>query len=180
MRVVFREDQQQREHEVLSEEPPSPTAPGAVPQRADALRTDFQRDRDRFCTRNRFGGFPQDPGVPRFRGRPLPRAHPYAGSGADRRTITRALGLNEDLTEAISLGHDWGTRPPGRRRWPRALRATRVAPARRAAASTATTAVGARGGAHRERRRGLNLTAEVRDGILFHRATCRPKPRAAS
>ena len=49
MRVVYREDQQQREHEVLSEE--AAFADGTEGRRSssepDALRTDYQRDRDK-------------------------------------------------------------------------------------------------------------------------------------
>ena len=63
MRVVYREDQQQREHEVLSEEAafPDGTEGRRSSSEPDALRTDYQRDRDRSCTRNRFGGFPTRP-----------------------------------------------------------------------------------------------------------------------
>ena len=79
------------------------------------------------------------------------------------RTISRALKLNEDLTEAIALGHDLGHTPFGH--------------AGERAMSEIMKADG--GFLHNEQSlrvvdavekegRGLNLTAEVRDGILRH------------
>lgn len=77
------------------------------------------------------------------------------------RTISRALRLNEDLTEAIALGHDLGHTPFGHA-GERVL--SRLVP----------------GGFHHVRQSlrvvdelekdgaGLNLTVEVRDGILTH------------
>ena len=79
------------------------------------------------------------------------------------RTVSRALFLNEDLTEAISLGHDLGHTPfghagesvlnelyaPGFRHYEQSLRVVeKLEPSRRGP--------------------GLNLTAEVREGILNH------------
>ena len=77
------------------------------------------------------------------------------------RTISRALGLNEDLTEAIALGHDLGHTPFGH------------------AGERALAAVMPGGFAHYEQSvrvadrlekngEGLNLTWEVRNGILCH------------
>jgi len=77
------------------------------------------------------------------------------------RTIARALGLNEDLTEAIALGHDLGHTPFGH------------------AGERALAAVMPGGFAHYEQSvrvadrlekngEGLNLTWEVRNGILCH------------
>ena len=77
------------------------------------------------------------------------------------RTISRALRLNEDLTEAISLGHDLGHTPFGH------------------AGERALDAVMEGGFRHYEQSvrvverlendgRGLNLTVEVRDGIRCH------------
>lgn len=77
------------------------------------------------------------------------------------RTIARALRLNEDLTEAISLGHDLGHTPFGH------------------AGERALNDVCASGFHHYEQSvrvvellekngEGLNLTKEVRDGILCH------------
>lgn len=77
------------------------------------------------------------------------------------RTIARALRLNEDLTEAIALGHDLGHTPFGH------------------AGERALNAVCSEGFTHFEQSvrvveklekggQGLNLTWEVRDGILNH------------
>lgn len=77
------------------------------------------------------------------------------------RTIARALRLNEDLTEAAALGHDLGHTPFGH------------------AGERVLNRLYAEGFAHNEQSlrtvdilerdgRGLNLTPEVRDGILCH------------
>ncbi len=77
------------------------------------------------------------------------------------RTIARALNLNEDLTEAIALGHDLGHTPFGHR------------------GEEALADLLPEGFSHNEQSlrvverlerggRGLNLTWEVRDGILHH------------
>jgi len=77
------------------------------------------------------------------------------------RTIARALSLNEDLTEAIALGHDLGHTPFGH------------------AGEEALDRLMPGGFHHNEQSlrvvdvleksgRGLNLTWEVRNGILFH------------
>ena len=77
------------------------------------------------------------------------------------RTIARALSLNEDLTEAIALGHDLGHTPFGH------------------AGERALNAVMPGGFAHYQQSvrvverlekngEGLNLTLEVRNGILCH------------
>ncbi|MDR0839415.1 MAG: deoxyguanosinetriphosphate triphosphohydrolase [Oscillospiraceae bacterium] len=79
------------------------------------------------------------------------------------RTISRALGLNEDLTEAIAVGHDLGHTPFGHA-------------GERALAEIMSPEGGFR---HNEQSlrvvdrlekdgRGLNLTRETRDGILCH------------
>ncbi len=83
------------------------------------------------------------------------------------RTIAKALRLNEDLTEAIALGHDLGHTPFGH------------------AGETALNEVCELGFAHYEQSvrvveklekhgRGLNLTVEVKDGILNHRTAGNP------
>lgn len=84
------------------------------------------------------------------------------------RTITRALALNEDLTEAIALGHDLGHTPFGH------------------AGEDALTACLGKKFCHNEQSlrivdvlenggRGLNLTHEVRLGILGHTGPYIPK-----
>lgn len=83
------------------------------------------------------------------------------------RTIARALRLNEDLTEAIALGHDLGHTPFGH------------------AGERALNRVCSEGFTHYEQSvriveklekngQGLNLTWEVRDGILNHQMTGKP------
>ena len=83
------------------------------------------------------------------------------------RTIARALRLNEDLTEAIALGHDLGHTPFGH------------------AGERALNEVCSEGFAHNRQSvriverlekegRGLNLTWEVRDGILNHQTAGHP------
>ena len=83
------------------------------------------------------------------------------------RTIARALRLNEDLTEAIALGHDLGHTPFGH------------------AGEEALNLVCRDGFSHykqsvrvvevvEKKGMGLNLTKEVRDGILNHRTSGHP------
>lgn len=83
------------------------------------------------------------------------------------RTIAKALKLNEDLTEAIALGHDLGHTPFGH------------------AGEDALNSVYEKGFRHYEqsvrvveilekRGQGLNLTKEVRDGILNHKTSGSP------
>lgn len=84
------------------------------------------------------------------------------------RTISKALRLNEDLTEAIALGHDLGHTPFGhtgervldkilKDGFEHCVQSVRV-----------VEKIENKG-------RGLNLTKEVRDGILNHRTSGRPK-----
>jgi dGTPase len=77
------------------------------------------------------------------------------------RTIARALRLNEDLTEAIALAHDLGHTPFGHA-GEAVLNRLLSTGFRHAEQSLREVDVLARGG------QGLNLTAEVRAGILFH------------
>lgn len=83
------------------------------------------------------------------------------------RTIAKALRLNEDLVEAIALGHDLGHTPFGHA-GERAL--DRVCPFgfEHAVQSVRTVDVLEKGG------QGLNLTMEVRDGILNHQTKGMP------
>ena len=77
------------------------------------------------------------------------------------RTITVALNLNEDLSEAIALGHDLGHTPFGHA-GESALSECLGAPFRHNEQSLRVVDVLERDGA------GLNLTYEVRMGILGH------------
>lgn len=79
------------------------------------VRTDFQRDRDRIIHSKSFRRLKHktqvfiDPEEDHFRTR-LTHTLEVAQIA---RTISRALRLNEDLTEAIALGHDLGHTPFG-------------------------------------------------------------------
>lgn len=77
------------------------------------------------------------------------------------RTVTRALGLNEDLAEAIAMGHDLGHTPFGHA-GESALSDCLGKPFRHNEQSLRVVDVLERDG------RGLNLTREVRMGILQH------------
>ena len=83
------------------------------------------------------------------------------------RTIARALNLNEDLTEAIALGHDLGHTPFGHS-GEAALNAVHPGGFRHAEQSVRVVEVLEKEG------QGLNLTWEVRDGILNHRTAGKP------
>ena len=76
-------------------------------------------------------------------------------------TITRALGLNEDLAEAIAMGHDLGHTPFGHA-GEVALTKCLGKPFRHNEQSLRVVDVLEKDG------QGLNLTHEVRDGILCH------------
>ena len=76
-------------------------------------------------------------------------------------TITRALGLNEDLAEAIAMGHDLGHTPFGHA-GEDALSKCLGKPFRHNEQSLRVVDVLEKDG------RGLNLTYEVRNGILCH------------
>jgi len=77
------------------------------------------------------------------------------------RTIARALRLNEDLTEAIALGHDLGHTPFGHA-GERALRQAYSPGFHHYEQSLRVVDLLEKGG------KGLNLTREVRDGIERH------------
>ncbi len=85
------------------------------PQEAHPLRTEFQRDRDRILYSRSFRRLEYKTQVfvngtaDHYRTR-LTHTMEMAAIG---RTIARALGANEDLTEAIALAHDIGHSPFG-------------------------------------------------------------------
>lgn len=83
-------------------------------------------------------------------------------------TITRALGLNEDLAEAIAMGHDLGHTPFGHA-GEAALSRCLGKPFRHNEQSLRVVDVLENDG------RGLNLTNEVRLGILGHTGKCIPE-----
>jgi dGTPase len=124
------------------------------------LRTPFQRDRDRILHSKpfrRLKGKTQvfiDPAGDHYRTR---MTHTLETTGIAR-GVARALRLNEDLVEAIGLGHDMGHPPFGH-----------------AGEEALDAALRERFGLrfrHNEQSlriaEQLNLTAEVRDGILTH------------
>ncbi len=133
------------------------------------IRTDFQRDRDRIIYSKAFRRLKHktqvfiSPEGDHYRTR---LTHTLEVSQIAR-TIARSLRLNEDLTEAIALGHDLGHTPFGH------------------AGERALDQVCSFGFKHNEQsvrvvealekdRMGLNLTWEVRDGIHHH--TGKEKP----
>jgi dGTPase len=83
------------------------------------------------------------------------------------RTIARALKLNEELVEAIALGHDLGHTPFGHA-GERAL--NRVCPLGFEHSEQSVRTVDRL----EKEGQGLNLTYEVRDGILNHQTSGRP------
>ena len=84
------------------------------------------------------------------------------------RTITQALGLNEDLAEAIAMGHDLGHTPFGHA-GEVALTRCLGKPFRHNEQSLRVVDVLEREGM------GLNLTYEVRNGILCHTGDAMPE-----
>jgi len=83
------------------------------------------------------------------------------------RTIAKALGLNEELVEAIALGHDLGHTPFGHA-GERALNDICPLGFEHSAQSLRTVDVLEKNG------QGLNLTYEVRNGILNHQTKGMP------
>ena len=83
------------------------------------------------------------------------------------RTIAKALRLNEELTEAIALGHDLGHTPFGHA-GERALRRVYKPGFEHSEQSIRVVEVLEKHG------KGLNLTKEVRDGILNHQTSKMP------
>lgn len=133
------------------------------------MRTVYQRDRDRILHSKAFRRLKHKtqvflaPEGDHYRTR---LTHTLEVSQIAR-TISRSLGLNEDLTEAIALGHDLGHTPFGH------------------AGERALNEVCKLGFAHYVQSvrivellendgNGLNLTKEVRDGILNHRTDGKP------
>jgi len=146
----------------------------AAPEEECSLRTPFQRDRDRIVHSKAFRRLRHktqvfvDPEGDHFRTR---LTHTLEAAGIAR-SVARALRLNEDLTEAIGLGHDLGHPPFGH--------------AGEAALDELLRERGGGGFRHNEHSlrvverlerdgRGLNLTWEVRDGILKHTGPAEPE-----
>ncbi len=132
------------------------------------LRTEFQRDRDRIIHCKAFR---------RLKHKTQVFLSPHGDHYRTRlthtldvtqiaRTISRALLLNEDLTEAIGLGHDLGHTPFGHM-------GERVLETK--SGHFLHNEHGLRVVEFLENDgQGLNLTAEVRDGILQHKSSGKP------
>lgn len=131
-----------------------------------SVRTDYQRDRDRIIHSKSFRRLKHktqvflSPEGDHYRTR---LTHTLEVSQISR-TIARALELNEDLTEAIALGHDLGHTPFGHCG---EAELNRIHPAGFKHNEQSLRIVDVL-----EKRNvkgfGLNLTEEVRDGILHH------------
>ena len=134
-----------------------------IPEQECAVRTAYQRDRDRILHSQSFRALKYKTNVflstggEKFRTR---LTHTLEVSSIAR-TICQALHLNYDLSEAIALGHDLGHTPFGH------------------AGEEVLNKISPGGFHHSEQSvrvvellekngRGLNLTAEVIDGILKH------------
>src|SRR5436190_7607839 len=112
----FHERTQAWEHAWLSPDATrSYPARRCVPEPDSPLRTPFQRDRDRIVHSKAFRRLKHktqvfiSPEGDHYRTR---LTHTLEAAGIAR-TCARALALNEDLTEAIVLGHDLGHPPFG-------------------------------------------------------------------
>ncbi|MBQ8374999.1 MAG: deoxyguanosinetriphosphate triphosphohydrolase [Clostridia bacterium] len=134
------------------------------------FRTDFQRDRDRIIYSNSFKRLKNKTQVffaPEGDHYITRLTHTLDVSQISR-SIARSLSLNEDLTEAIALGHDLGHTPFGH------------------VGERVLNSLSCHGFLHNEQSlrvvdtiekdgRGLNLTFEVRDGIVQHKSTGKPQ-----
>jgi len=146
---------------------PSYPAQRATPEPDSPLRTPFQRDRDRIVHTKAFRRLNHKTQVfvaplgDHYRTR---LTHTLEVTQVSR-TVARALGLNEDLTEAIGLGHDLGHPPFGH-----------IGEAALDACASERFGRGFRHYVHSLRiverlerdGEGLNLTDAVRDGIVSH------------
>ena len=162
-----REVIEKREHEILSEyAAKADESKGRVYEEEKCdIRTDYQRDKDRIIHSKAFRRLMHKtqvfiaPEEDHFRTR---LTHTIEVSQIAR-TIARGAGLNEDLTEAIALGHDLGHTPFGHQ------------------GEQVLSRIHSKGFRHNEQslrvvdvlestknRQGMNLTLEVRDGILNH------------
>ncbi len=163
--MTIREEIEARENEDLS-----PYAARSAesrgrerPEDPDPIRTCYMRDRDRIIHCKSFRRLKHKtqvflaPEDDHYRTR---LTHTLEVSQISR-TIARALRLNEDLTEAVALGHDLGHTPFGHM-GEDAFRDLVEPPFRHNRQSLRMVEVLEYEG------KGLNLTLEVRDGILNH------------
>ena len=144
--------------------------PRPEPEREENVRTCYQRDTDRIVHSKAFRRLMHktqvflNPEGDHYRTR---MTHTLEVTRIAK-TVTRALGLNEDLAEAIAMGHDLGHTPFGH------------------AGETALTECWGRPFRHNEQSlrvvdilekdgQGLNLCNEVREGIVGHTGPVIPK-----
>ena len=165
MSATARERTEENERKILSERAvlSTETKGRDRPEDPDPLRTAFQRDRDRIIHAKAFRRLKDktqvfiSPEGDHYRVR---LTHTLEVSQIAR-TAARALRLNEDLTEAIALGHDLGHTPFGHL-GEQALTPFLGRPFRHNEQSLRIVDYLENQG------RGLNLTWEVRDGIVNH------------
>lgn len=165
--IMARKIIEQREYEILS-----PFAAKAAESRGRFvfeepcdIRTDFQRDKDRIIHSKAFRRLMHKtqvflaPEGDHFRTR---LTHTIEVSQIAR-TIARSLNLNEDLTEAIALGHDLGHTPFGHS-GEKILNDIHPGGFKHNVQSLRVVDYLESNGV----RKGMNLTQEVRDGIVNH------------
>jgi len=165
--MLLREESEKREFEILSAEAAKAAESRGRKREEEkcGIRTDFQRDRDRIIHSKALRRLMHKtqvfiaPEEAHYRTR-LTHTLEVAQIA---RTIARALKLNEDLTEAIAMGHDLGHTPFGHA-GETALAAKHPGGFRHNVQSLRVCDVLEVNG----ERRGMNLTEEVRDGILNH------------
>ena len=160
-------------HALADQAAPSYPAVRVTPEEDSPVRTPFQRDRDRIVHSKAFRRLKHktqvfiSPEGDHYRTR---LTHTLE-TCMIARTVARALGLNEDLTEAIALGHDLGHPPFGH-----------IGESILDACMRERYGAGFRHNEHSLRvverlerdGRGLNLTEQVRDGILHHTGPGKP------
>ncbi|MBR2527944.1 MAG: deoxyguanosinetriphosphate triphosphohydrolase [Blautia sp.] len=168
----IREDMEQREMGLLSPYAAHSSRSGGRVRLEDEcdVRTCYQRDRDRILHCKAFRRLKDKtqvflaPQGDHYRNR---LTHTLEVSQIAR-TMAKALRLNEDLVEAIALGHDLGHTPFGH------------------AGERALNEIHPGGFAHHEQSirvvqilekngEGLNLTVETLDGILNHKTSGKPR-----
>ena len=171
--MTIREITEKNEHLFLSEKAcfADSTKGREFPAPMCDLRTEFQRDRDKIIHSKSFRRLKHKtqvfiiPDEDHFRTR---LTHTLEVSQIAR-TIGRGLRLNEDLIEAIALGHDLGHTPFGHS-GERALQKLNPEGFEHNIHSLRIVEV-------LENGCGLNLTWEVRDGIVNHRTDRKPSTR---
>ena len=169
--MTIREEIEQWENEYLSPyaSRSAQSAGRDIKEEECDIRPVYQRDRDRILHSNSFRRLKDKtqvflaPEGDHYRTR---LTHTLEVS-QNARTIAKALRLNEDLTEAIALGHDLGHTPFGHA-GARALDEVCPEGFRHNEQSVRIVEVLEKRGA------GLNLTKEVRDGILNHKTKGMP------